>query len=211
MILYKDKNFITCSSSPDTDFRGDADYVIPDDSQIAQDIQRLWPNFKIITELDEDGKEIVTGVEEFWDTSLLITEKCEEINKDCENAIHLGVDLTYNGVTSHYALTEVDQINITNRAQKAFLGESTKYHADGEVCRWYSAEEMLALSAAAETYIEQQTTMCNLLKKQVQSMTEATADEIKAVKFGTTELTGEFLETYNSLMTPATSETKASE
>ena len=32
MVLYKDKRFVTRSDAPDTDFMGDADFVVPDDS-----------------------------------------------------------------------------------------------------------------------------------------------------------------------------------
>lgn len=53
MVLYKNKHFITRSDAPDTDFIGDADYVVPDDSEIAEKIKTLYPNFEFV--LGDDG------------------------------------------------------------------------------------------------------------------------------------------------------------
>ena len=38
---------------PDTDWVGNADYVVPDDSEIAEKIKTLYPNFDFV--LDDDG------------------------------------------------------------------------------------------------------------------------------------------------------------
>ena len=62
MIVYKDKHFITNSAYPDTDFMGDADFVVADDSDLAQKIIRLYPNFDIVTD-DEGGIADVTATE----------------------------------------------------------------------------------------------------------------------------------------------------
>ena len=53
MILYNDKRFISNSEYPDTDWVGDADYVISDDSELAEKIKRAYPYFEYI--LDDDG------------------------------------------------------------------------------------------------------------------------------------------------------------
>lgn len=53
MVLYKDKSFVTRDDMPDTDFMGDADFVIPDNSEIAKKIITLYPNFDFV--LGDDG------------------------------------------------------------------------------------------------------------------------------------------------------------
>lgn len=53
MILYKDMRYCTNSDHPNDDWVGDADYVIPDGSELAEKIIRLFPNFKVL--LDNDG------------------------------------------------------------------------------------------------------------------------------------------------------------
>ena len=56
MVLYKDKRFVTRSDAPDTDFMGDADWVIPDDSELAEKIIRLYPNFEFV--FGDDGQPV---------------------------------------------------------------------------------------------------------------------------------------------------------
>lgn len=62
MVLYNDGNFVTNSAYPDTDFMGDADFVVADDSDLVQKIIRLYPNFDIVTD-DEGGIADVTATE----------------------------------------------------------------------------------------------------------------------------------------------------
>lgn len=56
MIIYNKKRIATCSAFPDSDFMGDANWVIPDDSELAQKIMGLFPNFEII--FDDDGQPV---------------------------------------------------------------------------------------------------------------------------------------------------------
>lgn len=53
MIVYKNKQFTQIGLYPDTDWIGNADWVIPDDSELAEKIISLYPNFEFV--LDDDG------------------------------------------------------------------------------------------------------------------------------------------------------------
>ena len=55
MIVYKDKKFITNSEYPDTDWVGNADFVIPDGSELAERIKAAYPYFELVF----DGENIV--------------------------------------------------------------------------------------------------------------------------------------------------------
>ena len=55
MILYKDKNFITNSEHPNDDWVGKADYVIPDDSELAEKIKWAYPYFEFVF----DGENLI--------------------------------------------------------------------------------------------------------------------------------------------------------
>ena len=55
MIIYKDKRFISNSEYPDTDWVGDADYVIPDGSELAEKIKQAYPYFELVF----DGENLV--------------------------------------------------------------------------------------------------------------------------------------------------------
>lgn len=54
MIIYNDKSFVTCSDYPDTDWLDNADYVVPDGSELAEKIKALYPYFDFVT--DENGR-----------------------------------------------------------------------------------------------------------------------------------------------------------
>lgn len=53
MVVYKNKHFKTMSDRPDDDFVGNADFVIPDGSELAQKIMKFYPNFELV--FDGDG------------------------------------------------------------------------------------------------------------------------------------------------------------
>ena len=55
MIIYKDKRFISNSEYPDRDWVGDADFVIPDGSELAEKIKAAYPYFELVF----DGENIV--------------------------------------------------------------------------------------------------------------------------------------------------------
>ena len=55
MILYKNKKFISNSEYPDTDWVGDADFVIPDGSELAEKIKAAYPYFELVF----DGESLV--------------------------------------------------------------------------------------------------------------------------------------------------------
>lgn len=54
MILYNDKSFVTNSEYPDTDWLDNADYIVPDGSELAEKIMSLYPHFDFVT--DENGR-----------------------------------------------------------------------------------------------------------------------------------------------------------
>ena len=56
MILYKDKQFITNSDHPNDDWIGNADWVIPDGSELAKKIKELYPNFEFV--FDGNGQPV---------------------------------------------------------------------------------------------------------------------------------------------------------
>lgn len=191
MVLYNDKSFVTNSSFPNTDFMGDADYVIPDDSELADKIIRLYPNFEIVT--DDDGN--VTNVVEIpISAESVIPAKKEELSKACEATIVAGVDVG----DKHYSMTIEDQANILAWMAVAQTGKSIPYHSDGQPCRVYTAEEFMTVANAAVAFKTAQTTYCNLLMRQVEEMTDA--EEVKAVAYGVTQLNEKYQAQYDVIM-----------
>ena len=202
MILSKDKNFITNSEYPNEDWTGNADYVIDDNSELAVKILQYFPNYKIITsvikEVDENGEEIeknvVIDVIKEEDISEVKTNKKKELSAECEKTIVAGVDVG----DAHYSLMIEDQANILAWMAVAQTGKSVPYHSDGNPCVIYTAEEFLEVANAAVAFKTAQTTYCNLLMRQVETMTDI--DEVKAVEYGITQLEGEYAEQYQIIM-----------
>ncbi len=191
MVLYCDGNYVTNSAYPDTDFMGDADFVVADGSDLAQKIIRLYPNFDIVTD-DEGG---IAGItESSVSAESIIPDKKEELSKVCEAAIISGVDVG----DKHYSMTIEDQANILAWMAVAQTGKAVPYHSDGNPCEVYSADDFLAVANAAVAYKTHHTTYCNLLMRQVEEMTDA--EEVKAVEYGVTQLNEKYQAQYNVIM-----------
>lgn len=56
MIVYKNRQFSQIGLYPDTDWIGNADWVIPDGSELAEKIIRLCPNFEFV--FDDNGQPV---------------------------------------------------------------------------------------------------------------------------------------------------------
>ena len=191
MILYNNKHFAARSDRPNDDWVGNADHVIPDGSELAEKILRLYPNFEIIT---DDGGNIVDVVKIDETVKNAISQKKSELSAKCEKTILYGVDVR----DAHYSLTLEDQANILAWMAVAQTGKAVPYHQDGQPCRIYTAEEFMKVANAAVAFKTAQTTYCNLLMRQVEAMTDV--DEVKAVKYGVTQLEGEYAEQYQVIM-----------
>lgn len=119
--------------------------------------------------------------------------KIMEMSAVCQTTITNGID--YN--EEHYRLNTTDQINLTSLYALAQAGQSVPYHADGQVCRIYSAEEMIGLVQAGTQWIMYHTTYFNLLKHQILEI--ESVEEIEVVEYGM-ELKEEYQSILNSIL-----------
>ena len=64
MVVFKNKLFSKCDLFPNTDFIGDADFILDDnnenDAEIEEKIIAMYPNFELV--LNDDGTKIVDVV-----------------------------------------------------------------------------------------------------------------------------------------------------
>lgn len=64
MIIYKDKHFAQMDIFPDSDWMGDADFILDDndekDAEIEEKIISMYPNFELV--ISDDGSKIVDVV-----------------------------------------------------------------------------------------------------------------------------------------------------
>ena len=135
--------------------------------------------------------------------------KIAEIKQVCESYIYAGTDVTYSdGTTEHFTYTLADQSNISEMFTAVMAGATEyPYHADGEICKIYTKEQIVIIYGTLSLFKTDATTYHNSLKAQVNAMTDA--DAISAVKFKETELTGEYLTNYNEMMASAQTQLNA--
>lgn len=123
----------------------------------------------------------VVPVEPEPDIEMIQADKLTEVGASCQQAIYAGVEV--GGYA--YALTEHDQIEIMAQQAAVLAGAvAVPYHADGELCRMYPADEFMAVANAATAYIFYHRTYCNHLNAWIRR-TES-VDDLSAITYGVT-------------------------
>lgn len=94
----------------------------------------------------------------------LRADKETEISDACNTAIVAGMDVETSQGTEHFALQETDQINLTTALSAVETGAAGyPYHADGQLCRMFTREEIEAIAKASIQHKLYHTTLCNHL------------------------------------------------
>lgn len=120
----------------------------------------------------------VTPPEDWNDVEQVRAAKKEEIGIACSAAIYAGIDV--NG--SHYSLTEHDQTELMAQYTTVKEGAAAvPYHADGELCRMFPAEEFAVLAQAATAHVFYHRTYCNHVNAWIK---RATLEELPAITYG---------------------------
>lgn len=91
-------------------------------------------------------------------------DKLAELSASCNAAITDGMDVETTQGTEHFSLQETDQINLTTALSAVQSGAAGyPYHADGQLCRLFTAAEIQAIAAASVRHKLYHTTLCNHL------------------------------------------------
>lgn len=160
---------------------------------------KMLPNYKVnengeVVEVSDEEKESMLTAMLAAEFSSLMDVKIHELAKQCNDYITAGIN--YN--EGHYSYTLEDQNNLTSAVDLAAkTGLEVPYHADGEPCRLYSAEDIVNIYVINQTNLTHHTTYFNQLKLYTKTLTAK--EEVTAVQYGQA-LTGEYLETYNAMM-----------
>ena len=108
--------------------------------------------------------------------------KHAEISAASEAAIYAGMDVETTQGTEHFSLTEKDQINLTTAKNAVDKGAAAyPYHADGEMCRIFTAAEINAVGQASIAHKIYHTTYCNHLFEWIR---RADAAELAGITYG---------------------------
>lgn len=154
--------------------------------------------YKILLKALETNKEIIIETEpEFSNIENPIIDPNDEITIEyikeskiaemsyvCNKIIENGVNVTLgDGKKYHFSLTTHDQLNLITLSSMVASGETQiPYHADGELCRFYSADDINTIITTATQFKTYQISYFNALKAYIESMTDI--ETIGAVLYG---------------------------
>ena len=124
--------------------------------------------------LIDGGSVEFTGVSDFskfvfedgagWDFQKIRADKETELSAACNAAITAGMDVETSQGTEHFSLEETDQINLSTALSTVQTGAANyPYHADGKLCRMFTAAEIQSIAQASIQHKLYHTTLCNHL------------------------------------------------
>jgi hypothetical protein len=154
-------------------------------------------NFKL-----SEGKAVERTDEEKQADSAYIERvraaKLEEVAVACQQVIYAGVDAVTSKGTEHFSATSADQTNLTALAAAVQQGATqVPYHADGQLCREFTAAEFTAVFTTVKNFIAYNTTLCNHINVWIRRCT--TAAEISAITYAT-KLPDDLQANFNTIM-----------
>lgn len=111
-------------------------------------------------------------------------KKLAELSNSCTKVIENGFDITLSdNKEHHFSLTTNDQLNLITLSAILESGEQyIPYHADGELCIFYSPEDAGVIIESATQWKTYHVTYYNSLKSYVNSLNDV--DEIKRINYG---------------------------
>lgn len=143
---------------------------------------------EIVVEDDDDTVTEETVVDDLTNVTIEYAKevKISSMSAACNSAITAGVNVVLSdGETHHFSLTTQDQLNlIALSTQTVDINgvEVVPYHADDELCTWYTMADYALISESATALKLYHTTYFNSLKHYINSL-ESVAD-VAAVYYG---------------------------
>lgn len=112
------------------------------------------------------------------------SRKIAEMSAACNSVITNGFDVELSDNNSyHFSLTTQDQLNLITLSAMVSSGETAiPYHADGELCKFYSAEDINTIVSTATAFKTYQVSYYNALRAYIESMTDI--GSIGAITYG---------------------------
>ena len=138
----------------------------PDIQQIFSGVSLGWSeaNEELAKREAYNGEYTIEEVPDDRSLEETRSDKLAELSASCNTAITAGMDVETTQGTEHFSLQETDQINLTTALSAVQSGAAGyPYHADGQLCRLFTAAEIQAIAAASVKHKLYHTTLCNHL------------------------------------------------
>lgn len=111
-----------------------------------------------------NGEVTIENVEDTRPLHEIRSEKEQKLSGTCNAVITAGIDVETTQGTEHFSLEETDQINLTTALSAVQAGDAVyPYHADGKLCRMFTAEEIQTIASTAIFHTLYHRTLCNHL------------------------------------------------
>lgn len=183
MIIHKTNYAIqTMSIHPNENWMDDDWILVP--TELESKATQYAPFCTLVINKNEELTDIIDDQNARLESGGVRELKLETVSSACQFTIHSGIDVEMdNGTVGHFSLTEEDQINITNAYAAILNGASGYlYHADGELCRLFSAKEISDITLEATKYKIYHTTYCNHLNYWIKRC--SSMDELSTIQYG---------------------------
>lgn len=190
VILKKNKLWQSNERNPNinyTNYKDEDVWVVDDNSVLAEKIFNLGILWDPV--LDDNG-ELIDVVDNYVEQRLqqqldeVKEERHLQISSACHSAIIAGCDVTLSdGTIAHFSLEETDQINLTTAFNAVQSGATLyPYHADGELCKMYSADDIITIGNAATAHKLYHLTYCNHILAWIRRA--ETVEELESITYG---------------------------
>ena len=132
----------------------------------------------------------------------IYNDKITQLSNSCNDFITRGLSITLSdGETKEFSYSIEDQSNISEMFNAILLGATSyPYHANGEACEMYSAQDIITIYFSLSQLKTSQITYFNQLKQYLSTLKDIS--DIQSIEYGQM-LEGEYLENYNTLVTQA--------
>lgn len=164
-------------------------YAAADVKEIEQDeyealFAAIKSNQEVPVLIEEEQIEDSAQEEDQITIEYVRESKINEMKSDCNKAITNGFDIKLSdGQVSHFSLTIQDQLNLITSAQMIASGSGTiPYHADGELCKYYSAVDMNAVIEKSNVFKTYHVAYFNSLKSYITSLNDM--NKISKISYG---------------------------
>ena len=190
MIVYKDKSFYKMDLYPNTDWLGNADFILDDndekDAEIEEKIISMYPNFDFV--LNDDGSKIVdvVAIEPVVTAEEIEVHKTKRIQ---ESKILLAKWLNDNPILytdgKYYSVTEEKQALLNGnlasyeRAKSVGIEYPLKWNSTGSSCVEWEYNDLLTLSLTIAGYVAPKVAIQQNIELDIKAC--ETMDDIDAV------------------------------
>lgn len=178
-VLYRDNWFKVLTS--DIMPYETAEVIVIDEEEYKQLFGAIEKGEEISASVEEDNnyqqEELSIITEPDVTVEYLKSQKIKEMSYVCNQAIVNGFDVELSDKKNHhFSLTVQDQLNLITLSTMVTSGEAViPYHADGELCEYFSAADIGLVIKTSTELKAYHTTYYNSLKLYIQSLDDREA------------------------------------